>query len=344
MKYQVGDEIIVLHNKEEGRVVEIINDKMVLIKVRGVEFPAYMEQIDFPYFHRFTKAREAEKQAAQKPKIYIDNVPKEKVVSKLRQTAKNEGVWLSLVPRFTLDDFNDEVVESFKIFLINRNNEHFNFVYKQQFAGSVEFELRNDVPPFSDFYLHDIRFEDFNDNPTFWFEFSLQKPDNYRAEYFEAQTKIKAKQLFKQIEAMKDSNQPMLTYPLFDEYPAREYKPDVDLSKLSNAGFKVYDISKAKQVIPSARSVVDLHIEKLVNNWQHLSNAEILDIQLKEFEKWYELAVYNHQKELTIIHGVGIGKLRNEIHDILKGRKEVNYFVNQYHPNFGHGATEIFFK
>jgi hypothetical protein len=55
MKYQVGDDIIVLHSNEEGKVIEIMNDKMVMIEVRGVKFPAYTDQIDFPYFHRFTK-------------------------------------------------------------------------------------------------------------------------------------------------------------------------------------------------------------------------------------------------------------------------------------------------
>jgi hypothetical protein len=57
MKYQIGDEIIVLHSNEEGKVVDIISDKMVMIEVRGVKFPAYMDQIDFPYFYRFTKKK-----------------------------------------------------------------------------------------------------------------------------------------------------------------------------------------------------------------------------------------------------------------------------------------------
>ena len=41
MKYQVGDEILVIHSNEEGRIIEIMNDKMVMIEVRGVKFPAY---------------------------------------------------------------------------------------------------------------------------------------------------------------------------------------------------------------------------------------------------------------------------------------------------------------
>mgnify|MGYP000200317558 CR=1 FL=1 len=54
MKYQVGDEILVLHSNEEGHIIEIMNNEMVMIEVRGVKFPAYMDQIDFPYFKMFT--------------------------------------------------------------------------------------------------------------------------------------------------------------------------------------------------------------------------------------------------------------------------------------------------
>jgi dsDNA-specific endonuclease/ATPase MutS2 len=75
-----------------------------------------------------------------------------------------------------------------------------------------------------------------------------------------------------------------------------------------------------------------------------MSNFEILTMQLNEFEKWYDLAVAHYQPTLTVIHGVGSGKLRDEIHEILKTKKEVRYFINQYHPQYGYGATEIFFQ
>lgn len=62
MKFQPGDKIIVRLTEEEGKVVEIMNERMVLIEVKGVKFPAYMDQIDFPYFKMFTEKRKAEKQ------------------------------------------------------------------------------------------------------------------------------------------------------------------------------------------------------------------------------------------------------------------------------------------
>jgi len=69
MKYQVGDEILVLHSNEEGHIIEIMNEEMVMIEVRGVKFPAYMDQIDFPYFKRFTQKKLFPEKAA--PQIII---------------------------------------------------------------------------------------------------------------------------------------------------------------------------------------------------------------------------------------------------------------------------------
>ena len=77
MKYQLGDKVLILHSQEEGEVVEIINDRMVLIDVEGVRFPVYMDQIDFPYFKRFS---EKPRPGKKKEKIYIDDIKKEKAI------------------------------------------------------------------------------------------------------------------------------------------------------------------------------------------------------------------------------------------------------------------------
>ncbi len=341
MKYQVGDEILVLHSNEEGRVVEIMNDKMVMIEVRGVKFPAYMDQIDFPYFYRFTKKKIVEE---KKPaKVFIDNVPKEKIQPNAIKVA--DGVWLCLIPKFALDDFNDEVVELLKVYLINRSETGYTFTYTLHYFDKADFELKNEVRPFHDFYLHDIPFENVNDSPSFHFVFSLLEPTKKKADFFESVIKIKPKQLFQKIEALKDENKPTLTFKLFDHYPDKVMVEDkLELSSLVNKGYKLYDAGKIKQHLPPARTVVDLHIEKLSNSYQQLSNLEILSIQLNEFEKWYHLAVAHKQPTLIIIHGVGKGKLKEEIHEILKLKKEVKHFINQYDGRFGYGATEIFFK
>lgn len=339
MKYQVGDKILVLHSNEEGEVIDIINEKMVMIQVRGVKFPAYMDQIDFPYYKRFTEKKLFPSEPRKK---YVEDLPKEKKVSKPLEKKVADGVSLSFFPKFKTDEFGDDIVTDLKIHLINRTELAYNFIYSLQFFGKQEFDLRAEVMPFSDFYLHDVDFEDMNDSPAFVFEFSLLKADKKKADYYEASVKLKPKQLFERIELLKEKGEATFTYKLFDTYPPRPFDDYVDTPVPK--GTKVYSLKDIRQHILPARTVVDLHIEKLSDDWKHLSNGEILQLQLKEFEKWYEAALANYQPQLIVIHGIGSGKLRDEIHEILKTRREVKSFVNQYHPSFGYGATEIFFK
>src|SRR5665647_2639381 len=79
MKYQLGDKVLLLHSNEEGEVVDIINDKMVLVDVDGVRFPVYTDQIDFPYFKRFSEKKMV---PPKKEKVYIDQIKEEKPVEK----------------------------------------------------------------------------------------------------------------------------------------------------------------------------------------------------------------------------------------------------------------------
>lgn len=338
MKYQIGDRVLILHSNEEGEIIDIINDKMVMVQVEGVNFPVYMDQIDFPYYKRFTEKKLF---PAKKQKKYVDDLRKEKPSA---VTKTEDGVWLSFLPVFATDEFGDEYVEELKLHLLNRTGAAYKFSYKQSFLGKPAFDLINEVNAFQDFYLHDISFEDLNDSPWFEFEFSLLQPDKKKAEFCEAVVKPKAKQVFGRIEELKKKNEATFSYRLFEKFPDKKVEEKFEMDKLSAKGYKIYDAKKARQHLESPRSVVDLHIEKITDDWAGLSNYEILRMQLKTFEKYYELALAHLQPSLIVIHGVGEGKLRDEIHDILRTKKEVSSFVNQYDARFGYGATEIFFQ
>lgn len=338
MKFQVGDKVIVLHSNEEGEVIDIINDDMVMVDIRGVKFPAYTDQLEYPYLKIFTENKTGQ---PKKAKIYIDDIRKEK---NTKEERKADGVWLSFLPVMNTDEFGDEVVEYLKIHLINRTANNFQFIYQLNYFGKSEFDLKNKIVTFEDFYLHDVPFEDLNDNPVFSFEFRLTESDKKKVDFFEANLKLKAKQLFAQIEKIRKKNEATFSYKLFEEYPLKQLDNTLSFDKLSNKGVKIYDASKARQHLEPARTVVDLHIEKISDNCKRLSNFDILTIQLNTFEKYFELAYLHRLPNLIVIHGVGVGRLRNEIHDILRLKKEVKSFVNQYHPSFGYGATEIYFQ
>lgn len=337
MKFQPGDIVLVLHSNEEGEVVDIINDKMVMVDVRGVQFPAYTDQIDFPYFKRFTEKKLF---PGKKEKKFVDDLKKEKPGSVKKIT---DGMWLTFLPVIDTDEFGDEVVEELKVHIINRTETGYKFDYKLAFFGKPEFELKNIIHPFEDFYLHDVPFEDLSDSPFFEFEFSLEKPDKAKAEICTASLKLKPKQLFTKIEEIRSKNEASFSYRLFDAYPDKLAQEKIDMGDLSSK-YNIYDATKAAQHLEPPRSIIDLHIEKLTENWQRMSNLEILNLQLKTFEKYYELAVAHLQPSMVVIHGVGSGRLRDDIHEWLKYRREVKTFVNQYDPRFGYGATEILFE
>lgn len=337
MKYQVGDTVLILHSNEEAEVVEILSDKMLMVDAGGVQFPVYMDQVDFPYLRRFMNKKN---ELPRKQRQFVDDLKKEKATNEKRI---EDGMWLTFLPVIDTDEFGDDVVEELKVHLVNCTATACNFDYKLAFFGKPEFELKNTIQPFEDFYLHDVPFEDLSDNPFFEFEFSLLKPVKGKAEICTASIKLKPKQLFTKIEEIRTKNEASFSYRLFDTYPDKQSEEKFDIGSLASK-YRVYDAAKAREHLESPRSVIDLHIEKLTDNWQHMSNLQIIAMQIKTFEKYYDLAIANLQPSLIIIHGVGSGRLRDEIHDLLKHRKEVKTFVNQYDPRFGYGATEIFFE
>lgn len=342
MKFEVGDVVVINLTNEQGHIVEILDAKMVILEVRGVQFPTYIDQIDFPYYRNFTKHLQvrAKKETKPLPKIFIDNVPvdKKKAVVKMPE---NPGVFVHLFPKFIIDFYGDEVIELFKIYIVNQTDTAYQFTFAQKFFGRTDFDLTNTVEPYHDFYVYDVKFEDFSDSPSIEILFSLVAADPQMEDCYNAIIKFKGKTLFEAIEKMKAKNEPCLKYALFTNYPKRIFT-NVFALPLNN---KVIEKTlKNKQQNSPALSVVDLHIDKITDDTRNLTNGEIVTIQLNHFEKYFDLALKNGLKSLIVIHGIGNGRLKEEVHQKLKFRKTVNFFINQYDPRFGYGATEIFLK
>ena len=85
---------------------------------------------------------------------------------------------------------------------------------------------------------------------------------------------------------------------------------------------------------------VDLHIEELMENYSNMSNAEIIMVQLSHFQKALDKAISNNMHKIIFIHGVGSGRLKNEIHSFLNGRDDLQFYDASY-KKYGYGATEV---
>ena len=89
---------------------------------------------------------------------------------------------------------------------------------------------------------------------------------------------------------------------------------------------------------------IDLHIEQLSKNALTMSNAQMLDLQLRTFETKFENAIASGMDEIVFIHGVGNGVLKQEIQRKLAGHKNVAWFQDAQKEKFGYGATRIKIK
>jgi dsDNA-specific endonuclease/ATPase MutS2 len=183
-----------------------------------------------------------------------------------------------------------------------------------------------------------------NDSPSFNFVFSLSKPDKNKADSFETSLKLKPKQVFTRIREIRQKGEATFSHKLLEQYPERVKEDKMEMSPLTNKGYKVYSASSARQHLEPAKYELDLHIEKLTKEHATLSGFEKLTLQLQTLEKYLDLAVAHRQPSMIVIHGLGTGKLRDEIHEILRIRRDVKSFINRYHPAYGYGATEVFFQ
>lgn len=108
----------------------------------------------------------------------------------------------------------------------------------------------------------------------------------------------------------------------------KEFKPDLKQSKSHASALAV----KEKEV--------DLHIEELVDSFKGWTNTQIIQHQIKQFQKELDQAISNNFYKITFIHGVGNGRLKQEIITILKNYSELS-FQDASYKKYGFGATEV---
>ena len=104
--------------------------------------------------------------------------------------------------------------------------------------------------------------------------------------------------------------------------------------------------SSPKDRLPrqNASAEVDLHLEKLVDKASAIPSTQALSYQMAIFEKELDNAIAEGLDEITFIHGVGNGVLKEEIHKRLSKMKNILYFQDARKERFGYGATLVKLK
>ncbi len=105
-----------------------------------------------------------------------------------------------------------------------------------------------------------------------------------------------------------------------------------------------YSTKTEKAQVQKPKDELDLHIEKLRDDYLLLSPKAILDQQLQAFETALAAALVHQMPEITFIHGVGNGTLKEQLYRVLSKHPAVQTFMDARKEKFGYGATKVILK
>jgi hypothetical protein len=331
MKFTVGDRILLKRTGEEGHVIAIIDKLMLEVEVGGTNFPVYMDDVDHPYLKWFTEKK------LKKKSEFLPDVPVEKVIERKQRLAR--GIYFSFIPVFKLEGM-EEQVDFLKVHLLNELPVDIRFSYDLRLEQKSIFKHEGLLHPFGNIYIHNILYADMNDQPRFhWYFMDIQN------EQMEAATgilRIKPAKLFAQVNEIMFNGGASFSYQLIDDFVAKKKPGHNDLPVPDNTPAAIGIVTK--YTLEQPKYELDLHIEQLVANPGALSSAEIIAKQLEMLERYLYVAIVHRQERMIVIHGLGKGKLKDEVHIMLKNTPEVSRYKNEWSGKYGFGATEVLFK
>jgi len=315
MKYKLGDFVRFVDEKMEGFVTRIIDEQM--IGVTGdddFEIPVLASKVTFVHGY---EANGTKSNAADT----IANIPAEDFITK--------GVFLGLV--------NDAKVNSvMHFYLINDTSFQLLAALTTESQDKYKGEHAEIIAPKKAVKIYSGQLADLQLWPKFMFNITFFTSQNIKpAQPLAVTEKIKAK----------DMSSPKKKLPLLDAqgWLIQLDEPElvIDAQKLKESFFKP---AEEKKEIGKPTGEVDLHIEKLRDDYQFLQSSEILKIQLNYFNKALDTAIVHQLPDITFIHGAGNGTLRYELHRLLSKNNRIQTFMDARKEKFGYGATKVILK
>ncbi len=351
MKVQVGDKVRFLNETGGGLVARIDGNIVFVEDEDGFEVPAPIYEI-----------------------VIIEKVPEKNnsgnndVIGKETSESKNELVSENEIKHNELedeghDDFNPRIYLGFinigktldenaklELYLINDSNYYCIYLISELCDNSyMHAYFQGIIQPNSKLLLNDFLVRKLDVN---W-EIQLllfKKGKPYPAlSPVSVPIKLKANRFLKSNSFLNNDffYQPALLIPIIKNQ--LEQKMDLlsksDLNNiLIGKETKQKNKNSSKNYSNSGLLEIDLHIHELIDNWDNLSNVEILQIQMDKFYTVMDSNSTNRGRKIVFIHGVGNGTLRSEISKQLNKKYKGNYYQDASFKEYGYGATMVIIK
>lgn len=360
MKFSVGDPVVFKSTKKEGKIKELLEDGMYLVESEGVLFPSYKEDLEHPYLQWFLSDKLKNIQSKQGDAVNISQQITANIENLKQFEHLKEGLYISYHPQYVMDDFFEETLSSLHIFLLNKTDQTFRVRVLE--THSFEDENEEDIEEqklkvfdHSNAMLFDCSMVFFNRNSAF--KVLLEWKNEGRVFKKDLAIKFPKKQFFSYLPKQKKEPELHFVQAIeFDQFDIESFfinQEDTFTAKIKTEikeeKEKVENIKKNAKVkleeFYHADDKIDLHLDK-IPTWDP-SNHEFtaLSFQLQYCEDRLEEAAKKGLKEIYVIHGVGQGVLKKQVHLLLDRLTSiVDDYEHGYFEGHGHGATKVYFK
>lgn len=319
MNWKRNDDVIYLPTNEPARITRVVNEEIVYIRLvhDKAEIPALAEDLGeaFPE-------------------------PEAEAVEAMTMQAIPEGLHFCF--QYRMFGMSPETV--FPVFLANGTGSEIGYDINFYTNDSDPQQLKGRVKPGGVELIHQLPFPLLHLNPVYEIDWSNLHSGN---QIHSKDIQFKASQFFNRYGDIPFLQATGTMYPLQEPERKAAKKAAQPSLREYTRGQKAQATRTAVQPSGDIRAraefnnVLDLHIESLAPGKAGMSKGDIFRMQLSAFDQFLDQAVRHKINQVFVLHGIGKGKLRDEINSRLIQDHRVQTFKNEYHPNFGYGATEI---
>ena len=324
---KIGDKVRMLRGSEEGVITRFLEKDMIEVEIEdGFPIPVMRKEVvvvakeEADYFQREDLPKKA------------SSIPSREEITKVKA---DQGLYLAFV------QFNDKQLTGYFI-----NTTDFDLAYTLGEETNENFRgISTGVLNANNYVkVKDVIVSEFDKWPALVIQALY-----HRNGYFSLREPLVRKMKFKASTFFKSQRQaPLLNKSafLFQVDEGNIGGKRIDPEKIKE---RIYANTQEQDVAnritfsrPPAK--VDLHIEQLTKDYDNMNNNEMLEMQLQTFEDNLDKAIATGMDEITFIHGVGSGALKNAIHKKLSKIDGIKYFEDAMKEKFGYGATLVRIK
>jgi len=361
MQFKVGEKVCFLNERREGIVMKIINSKMVSIAIEdGFEIPVLINDlapIIMPDYIQ-NKKENSQKQETLVIPQEISSEESELISSIFINPIEhsNNGVFIAYTP----ENDNNLLSANLSVFLINNSSYDLLFTYYLKDGNKYIGADYDRLDTQSKYLLQTIDRSQLEEWTDVKFQFLFfKKGSSIIKTPLDKEIKIKPIKFYREESYKYNSmlEQRCVLIPITgnqisdtDEEDVVAEKKKLLLNKeienpveqeINNSVVSKNEPFPQKHIIDKKVAEVDLHIDELLDSIEGMTNNELLMFQVNYFIKMLESAIVNKYFKIIFIHGVGNGKLKEEVRKVLK---ESYPFLKVYDASmakYGVGATEV---